>query len=397
MVIAAPVVWNGRMAAVSARLRRRSRFALIALWLGVAAPGNALADDIAKARKLFADGVHQYQIGDYEGALRLFKEANAEHHAPAIMYNVGLAEEKLGHRQAAVDAYEAYVAEAGDKGEFTTVAVATIAQIRATSAKLRIETKPPGAHVFVDGNALHDPSPVTLLVGAGHHIVVAQGDGWRAEKEIEATGATPLTIELQEAPKPAPPPPPLEPAPPPPPPVVVEPKPPPPPPSPAAPDGLVWGAQFAITTGIMFGVDAVDEQKHKHLNTKTIPTVLAGPLLEVGYALTENIEFLARGLVGIGPDGKPSFMYMGGPGLSFKLGPIWAGASFIGGRINSARHEVTYSTDIVFGVLGEVAVPVLKKAHGEWLVSVQPSFLLTEMRNDNTTIFWPIAFGYRAY
>jgi hypothetical protein len=383
------------MAAVSARLRRRSRFALIALWLGVATSGHALAGDIAKARKLFADGVHQYQIGDYEGALRLFKEANAEHHAPAIIYNVGLAEERLGHRQSAVDAYEAYVAEAGDKGELTSAAVAAIAQIRATSTKLRIETKPPGAHVFVDGNPLPDPSPVTLLVGTGHHIIVAQGDGWRAEKEFEATGGVFQVLELEEAAKPPPAPPPVEPPPPAPP--SPPPAPPAPPPPPPAPDGLVWGAAFAITTGVMFGVDAVDAQGNKHENTETIPTVLAGPLLEIGYALTENLEFLARGLVGIGPDGKPSFMYMGGPGLSFKLGPIWAGASFIGGDIDSARHRVKYSTDIVFGVLGEVALPLIKKPHGEWLVSVQPSFLLTEMRNDNTTIFWPISFGYRAY
>lgn len=384
------------MAAVSARLRRRSSFALLlALALG-AAP--ARADDVAKARKLFADGVHQYQIGDYEGALRLFREANAEHHAPAIIYNIGLAEEKLGHRQAAVDAYEAYVAEAGEKGDLTSAAVSALAQIRSTSAKLRIETKPPGAHVFVDGTALPDPSPVAFLVGAGHHIIVVQGEGWRAEKEIEATGGVAQTVELEEPPRPvAPPnPPPLEPPPavvtPPLAPLIVKPVEP-----PAGPDGLVWGAAFAITTGIMFGVDPVDESGHTHKNTKTIPTVLAGPLLEVGYALTENIELLGRGLVGIGPDGKPSYMYMGGPGLSFKLGRIWAGATFIGGRIESARHDDKYGTDIVFGVLIEVAIPVLQKPSGQWLVSIQPSFLLTEMRNDNTTIFWPIAFGYRAY
>lgn len=397
MVIAVRVASNGRMAAVSARLRRRSRFTIATVVAFFAFASSAHADDVAKARKLFADGVHQYQIGDYEGALRLFREANAEHHAPAIIYNIGLAEEKLGHRQAAVDAYEAYVAEAGEKGDLTSAAVSALAQIRSTSTKLRIETKPPGAHVFVDGNALPEASPVTLLVGAGHHIIVVQGDGWRAEKAIEAAGGVPQTVELEEPAKPAPPPavepPPVAPPP------VVEPAPPTPPQpaAPAAPDGLVWGAAFAITTGIMFGVDPTDDLGHTHKNTKTIPTVLAGPLLEFGYALTENIEFLARGMVGIGPDGKPSYMYLGGPGLSFKLGPIWAGATFIGGRIESARHDDKYGTDIVFGAMAEVAIPVIKKPQGEWLVSIQPAFLLTEMRNDNTTIFWPIAFGYRAY
>lgn len=364
---------------------------------------TAAAEDVTKARKLFADGVHQYQVGDYEGALRLFREANGEHHAPAIVYNIGLAEERLGHRQAAVDAYESYVAEAGDKGEFTSAAVSAIAQIRATSTKLRIESKPAGAHVFLDGNALVDLAPVTVLVGAGHHVIIVQGDGWRAEKELEAKGgeaaAVTLALEQPEPPSPVPPvpAPTPEPAP-----VVVAPPPPSPKPeAPAGPDGIVWGAHFAIAPGVMLGVDEFDDQRQHHDNHKTIPTVLAGPLLEIGYAVTEKIEFLARGLAGIGPDGKPSTMFMGGPGLSFKLGPLWAGASFIGGEINSARHNVKYSTDLVFGVMSEIAIAIIKKPNGaypgEWTAGVGPSFLLTEMRNDNTTIFFPMTFGYRAY
>lgn len=387
------------MAAVNALSRRRSSFLAAAglVLAGLACPRVAAAEDVAKARKLFADGVHQYQVGDYEGALRLFREANAEHHAPAIIYNVGLAEEKLGHRQAAVDAYEAYIAESGEKAEFTSAAVAAVAQLRATSTKLRIDSKPPGAHVFVDGTAQKEPSPVTLLVAAGHHIVVVQGDGWRWEKAIDTVGGEATILEA-EAPPPAPPPPSALPPVAPPPDLVSPPPPPPPKPvEPAAPDQLVWGAAFAIAPAVMLGVAPVDSGGGRHANTKDILTVLAGPLLEIGYALTERIEFLGRGLVGIGPDGKPSFMYMGGPGLSFNVGPLWAGATFVGGRIDSARASVTYSTDLVFGVIGEVALRVLRKPYGEWLVSVQPSFLLTERRNDNTTLFVPLAFGYRAY
>lgn len=386
----------------------RRAFVALSVCALLALAWPALAEDVAKARKLFADGVHQYQVGDYEGALRLFREANAEHHAPAIVYNMGLAEERLGHRQAAVDAYESYVAEAGDKGEFTSAAVAAIAQIRATSTKLRIESKPAGAHVFLDGNALVDPAPVTVLVGAGHHVVIVQGDGWRAEKELEAKSGEPATLALEQPEAPAPPRPPVGEAPirgpsQPPPEVPVATPPiapsiaPPNPEAPVGPDGFVWGAHFAVAPGVMLGVDAYDDQKNFHENNKTIPTVLAGPLLEVGYAITDKIEFLARGLAGIGPDGKPSTMFMGGPGLSFKLGPIWAGATFIGGEIDSARHKVKYGTDLVFGVMSEISIAVIKKPYGEWLAGIGPSFLLTEMRNDNTTVFFPMTFGYRAY
>jgi len=86
--------------------------------------------------------VKLYQQGDYEGARRLFKQADAEHHAPAIVYNLALAEEKLRHPQAAVDAYEAYVGEVGEQGELSSSAAVAIAQIKTRPTTLRIATKP---------------------------------------------------------------------------------------------------------------------------------------------------------------------------------------------------------------------------------------------------------------
>ncbi|MBX3232994.1 MAG: PEGA domain-containing protein [Labilithrix sp.] len=377
----------------------RSLFVLAAVVLLARA---AHAGDVEKARRLFADGVRLYQTGDYEGAKRLFKEADAEHHAPAIIYNVGLAEEKLGHRQAALDAYEAYVAEVGDRGELSAAAVAAVAQIRSTSTKLRIESKPPGARVFLDGMPLPEATPTTYLVGAGHHVIVAQGEGWRAERDLEAKGGgESLTVALEEPPRvtaapatgePPPSPPAIAPAP-------IDDVSPPKRPAPVeigAPDALVWGAAFAIAPALMLGVP--QDAGGTKTNTRDIVTVLAGPLLEIGYAITEDIEFLGRGLAGIGPDAKPSAMYMGGPGLSFRLADrLWLGATFIGGRIDSARKGVPYGTNLVFGVIAEANLAVIKKPHGEWIVGVQPSFLLTEMRNDNTTLFVPLSFGYRGY
>lgn len=378
---------------------RVARFLLALSLVVLARPASA--GDVAKARKVFADGVRLYQTGDYEGARRLFKEADAEHHAPAIVYNIGLAEERLGHRQAAVDAYESYVAEAGERGDLTGAAVAAIAQLRASSTKLRIESKPAGARVFLDGSTLGEATPTTVLVGAGHHVIVAQGEGWRAERDLEAKGGgEALTVALEEPPRVTAVAPPMLDVPPSPPAIAIVPVDASPPVrrtlEPAEPEDLVWGAAFAIAPAVMLGVpqDAAGTKE----NTKNIATVLAGPLLEIGYALSENIEFLGRGLIGIGPDAKPSTMYMGGPGLSFRFfDRLWLGATFIGGRIDSARSGVPYSTDLVFGVIGEASIVVIKKPHGEWLVGLQPSFLLTEMRNDNTTLFIPMSFGYRGY
>ena len=95
----------------------------------VSSPREARADDVEAARRDFAEGVRLYQRGDYEGARRLFKKADSEHHAPSIVYNLAVAEERALRPQAAIDTYEAYLAEAGENGEFSGAAVMAIAQI----------------------------------------------------------------------------------------------------------------------------------------------------------------------------------------------------------------------------------------------------------------------------
>ena len=45
----------------------------------------------------------------------------------------------------------------------------------------------------------------------------------------------------------------------------------------------------------------------------------------------------------------------------------------------------------------EAGLVVVEKPAGQWIASVQPSLLLTEMRQDNTTFFFPLTFGYRAF
>lgn len=361
----------------------------------------ALADEpgaLDAARKKFSEGVRLYQKGDYEGARQLFLQANADHHAPAMVYNIALVEEKLGHAQAAIDAYESYIAEAGDGGEYTSAASVALAQIKGRSTKLRIESKPPGARVVVDGAVVRDPAPATLFVPAGHHLVVAQGDGWSEQKEIETHGGGESLVVALAAPEKA------EPVVTPPPPAVAEPVTPPPPvdrpyhqdalPLPhEEPDGLVWGASFAVVPCYMLGVTDASAN-----NSRPGASILAGPNLDLGLAITGDIELLARGFVGIGPDAKPSYGWTIGPGLSFHVAkPLWLGATFIAGQIETLAHKERYGTDKVFGATLEASVVVIDKPSGQWLASIQPSLLLTEMHADNTTFFFPLAFGYRGF
>ena len=155
------VPWAGRREVVSSGWRAAL---VVAIALGsFFCAREARADDLEAARRDFVEGVRLYQRGDYEGARRLFKRADTEHHAPSIVYNLAVAEERALRPQAAVDTYEAYLAEAGESGEFSGAAAVAIAQIKARSTRLRIDTVPSGVRVFVDGAPLVDASPATFL------------------------------------------------------------------------------------------------------------------------------------------------------------------------------------------------------------------------------------------
>ncbi|HEY3500763.1 MAG TPA: hypothetical protein VGK73_38995 [Polyangiaceae bacterium] len=350
------------------------------------------------ARRDFAEGVKLYQAGDFEGARRLFLQADAEHHAAPIVYNLALAEERLGHAQAAVDAYERYVAEAGEAGEFTAAATVAIAQLKARSTRVRIETQPSGARLFVDGSPLDELAPASVLVFAGRHVAVAQGDGWRAEREFVANGAGDLaTISLAPAaPPPVAPPQPVAPPPPAPAPAVPVPR----PPkveaggARAQPNGFVYGAAFAIAPYYLLGAIAEGA-----LNSTAARSVVAGAIVEAGVSIDPRVEFLVRGFGAIGPDGRPTTLYMVGPGLSLRTIPrLWLGATFVGGRLDTRAHGgIRYSTELVFGAMLEAGFVVIEKPAGEWIASFQPSTLITEVQTDNSALVFAFAFGYRAF
>jgi len=379
------------------RIGEAAAFVVLAALVSSVA-SDARADDVEAARKDFAEGVRLYQRGDYEGARRLFKKADTEHHAAPVLYNLARTEERLLRAQAAVDAYEAYVGEAGEAGEFTGAAVVAITQIKARSTRLRIETRPTGARIFVDGFPLSESSPTTFLVSAGHHVVVAQGEVFRAERDVEVTGngdSLSVTLEapLSDASAPLSPPDthdadssPSSPS------VATAVADPPSLPPPAAPDGFVWGAAFTLAPYHLIGAAS------SLPNSESKTQVMAGAILEAGHAVTDRFEFLARGFVALGPDGKPSFAIMGGPGLSLRIGTsVWLGATFLVGQIETVAEGKRYGTDVVFGTMLEATFVVLPTSAGQWTVGIQPGLLLTNKPPDNTTFFFPLSFGYRAY
>src|SRR5262245_59644132 len=154
------------------------RFLALIVALLAVAP-SAHADPADAARDAFKAGVAAFQNGDFETALAKFREAEAQKPAPAITYNIARTLEQLERPQAAVAAYEAYVAAAGENGEFTSASTLAIAQIKARSTRLRIESQPPGASVVLDGEKLDEKTPTSVLVPRGTHVIELELDGWK--------------------------------------------------------------------------------------------------------------------------------------------------------------------------------------------------------------------------
>jgi tetratricopeptide (TPR) repeat protein len=71
---------------------------------------GAIDDEaMTRAKGHFEAGRNAYNAGDYVGAIREFKAAEALRPSPILAYNIGLANEKLGKRRVAVKYYRRYL------------------------------------------------------------------------------------------------------------------------------------------------------------------------------------------------------------------------------------------------------------------------------------------------
>lgn len=392
------------------RLERGIIAGLVACALLIAAP-PARADATSDARTHFAHGVKLFESGDFTGALQEFQTADKLHHSPAIRYNIGRTDEALGHAQAAVDAYQAYLAEAGDTGRFTAAAAAAIAQISKRCTHLRVTTNPPGARVFADGLQLSAHSPTTVLLLAGHHRIEIDLDGWTDAREYDAAGSgasDSMKFTRPAKPKPAPPAPaPAKPAP--------APQPKPAAPAPKAPTGPVLEGLMGEAALSIYGYRFVGTAQEKSGSSTTTANsqpggVAFGLSIEVGWALSHRTALLLRGFGGLGSSsGDLASLGAAGPAVTFRLNDSWwagGGVLFGAGRANSdatskspslasaSDSQITVRTDLAVGPMLELSYALADNPAGQWLVSIMPSTLFTTL-GKQSTIFLPLVIGHR--
>lgn len=356
---------------------------------------GARADDVDEARAKFAEGVRLYKQGDDTGARLAFLEAERAHHAAVTVYNLALVEERLGHVQAAVDDYERYVGEAGEQGEFTQAAIVATAELRRRASKIRVETDPPGARLFIDGTPLEERAPVTWLLLPGKHHVSVEWEAGRAEQDVDVTSGSPKTVSFTRPPL-APPP-------------VVDAGTPPAQDAGPAPDaGTEAPPHHAETrppevSGLVFGGAFIAMPYHfQRLHTGSNDDgAFAGLAGEIGYAFADHAFVGLRALAAVGSSCKEVYgahVLTVGPMIEYHLTrSFWLGASLNGGNGEACRDGNVLSTDIVFSPMLDASYAVTSQDYGQWLVSLGFGYFFANPSNDTGLFYAPIGFGPRFY
>ncbi len=323
----------------------------------------------------------------------MFLQADSEHHAAAILYNLARAEERLGHVQPAVEAYERYLAEAGARADYAQAAAVAVAELRARSSRVRIESAPPGARVFVDGTPIDEPTPTAVLLSQGLHHVVAEGDSWRATTDVEASAGKSQTVTLTR-------------------PEVLQP---PavvggagvvavtPAPQPSArqeqrspgPDGLVFGGAVVVAPTVFFGAASGATEG------KAPAGAQLGLSGEIGYAFAPRAEIVARGIATLGstcPNVVGAHIVAAGPAVTYRLADVlWIGASVFGGNAGTCRPPLTYDTSIVLSTSLDLALAVSSHPYGQWVFTVSVAYFFANQKNDNPLVYVPLGFGVRFF
>lgn len=164
-----------------------------------------------EARREYERGAQLYRSGQYEEAIDAFRKAYAAQPHPALLFNIGQAQEKLGQLEGALESYRGYLQaapDAQDRGAVQTAIASLEERIAASKIQsLRVRSLPEQAQVSIDG-ASRGVTPLELRLPVGEHQVELTLEGYEAAKRqvsLTSTAAVELDVTLV---KKAPPPPP---------------------------------------------------------------------------------------------------------------------------------------------------------------------------------------------
>jgi hypothetical protein len=153
-----------------------------------------------RARAAYTAGQEAYAAGQYAAAEAHFGLADSLLPAVQAKYWRAMSLDQLGNVPAALAAFELVLASS-DNSQLGPEKLAH-AQARqrapaATPAELVLTTTPPGARVNVSGVELKAPTPITLRLAPGRHVLRVWLDGYEPQQiELKVTPGAKLTPTL---------------------------------------------------------------------------------------------------------------------------------------------------------------------------------------------------------
>jgi hypothetical protein len=169
-------------------------------------PTPPLAESLrGSARADYAAARILYEDGDYAGALTKLESAYAASKDPRLLWNMAACEKALRHYASVIDRLEHYLKESGaligeEERKATHELVATV---REFVNELRLDVRPAGVDVLVDGaKVATTPLDRPLWVDMGKRRLRFEKPGYVPyEKEMELTGGTSVDLKVELSPE----------------------------------------------------------------------------------------------------------------------------------------------------------------------------------------------------
>lgn len=176
---------------------------------------EARADDTAKFRTVFQEGLQLETGGNYTGALAKFQEVAAMKRTPNVIFHIAFCQEKLGQLVAALGGYRLVVLEGSDDQKNAKAVQASQEAMAALEKKIPTLTIKRGkgadlAKITLDGAELGNTSVgKPQQIDPGAHSIEATQSGRQSFKEIvqiaEGDSKT-IDVVMKEKPEDKPPP-----------------------------------------------------------------------------------------------------------------------------------------------------------------------------------------------
>ncbi len=150
---------------------------------------------LGSAREAFAAGETAFQQNDYELALRLFRRAFELAPNDAVRFNIAVCLERLARFREAAGEYDAAARSPSLDDSVRSRARDLGARTRERLGTLRVDGRPPGADVLVDGERLC-ALPCRVGVDPRDHEVVVRSGGAQARARVVIERGAEVGIRL---------------------------------------------------------------------------------------------------------------------------------------------------------------------------------------------------------